>query len=292
MNNFNSLTFVEQVHTIIKDNKNIEIAVDDLIRKLNHQTHLSISDFQIMIDAIDKDSILNDLNKDLCRHIIYSWRDRLCSNELITPKDIYKSLWKCRDFELSHLWQRSIFLTTFLVICYTGYGYVITKICDNIPDGNVVSLLVLNIISLVISIMGIILSLFWIMMGKGSKAWYEKYEKALYNIERDRRYCHTVVVQNMDNEALMHGSLPYVDIKKSFFSTASGPFSVSRINIAIGQVSLILWHIIFGLHSILLAVFLEIGCCIKIILIIILIVLSVIPYFLITKCNWCASHGI
>ena len=28
--------------------------------------------------------------------------------EKILPKDIYESLWRCRDFELNHLWQRSV----------------------------------------------------------------------------------------------------------------------------------------------------------------------------------------
>ena len=36
--------------------------------------------------------------------------DNIVLNSEITTKDIRDSLWRCRDFELSHLWQRSIFL--------------------------------------------------------------------------------------------------------------------------------------------------------------------------------------
>lgn len=46
----------------------------------------------------------------------------------IQPKDIYESLWRCRDFELSHLWQRSVFLTAFLLLAYTGYGVLMLQI--------------------------------------------------------------------------------------------------------------------------------------------------------------------
>lgn len=34
-------------------------------------------------------------------------------------------MYSCRDLEISNLWQRSIFLGTFLVLCFTGYGVLI-----------------------------------------------------------------------------------------------------------------------------------------------------------------------
>jgi len=71
----------------------------------------------------------------------------------IRLKDVYESLWKCRDFELLHLWQRSIVLTLFLVMCFIG----------------------------------VIFSCLWIMMGKGSKAWYEIYENAITAISKITR---------------------------------------------------------------------------------------------------------
>ena len=100
--------------------------------------------------------------------------------ERITSKDIYTSLWRCRDFELSHLWQRSIFLTAFLVMCFTGYGSLLLKICEYVTDDNkYIPFCILSIACLCVAFLGIILSALWIMMGKGSKAWYEKYEIAL-----------------------------------------------------------------------------------------------------------------
>lgn len=51
-------------------------------------------------------------------------------------QDIYKSLWSCRDFEISHLWQRSIFLTTFMLAGFTGYGFILSRLLGKlIVDG-------------------------------------------------------------------------------------------------------------------------------------------------------------
>ena len=40
----------------------------------------------------------------------------------LTSKDIYRAYWHCRDFEITHLWQRSVFLTAFIVLCFSAYG--------------------------------------------------------------------------------------------------------------------------------------------------------------------------
>ena len=170
----------------------------------------------------------------------------------ITSKDVYSSLWRCRDFELSHLWQRSIFLTTFLVMSFTGYGSMLLRVCEYITDDNkCIPFCILNIAGLCIALLGIVLSALWIMMGKGSKAWYEKYENALYHIERNEKYSKAIVANDMDDEMLMHGSLPAANpLDTSLFTTNAGRFSVSRINIAIGQVSIVVWCLAYLIQSI------------------------------------------
>ena len=299
MNNYDVLGFIEQVHTLIRNGQSLEKGVDDMMNDMvkNASGKMTLSDFNTIMDSIDQDYVLSKENKALCKQCIYRWRDKCCQEELITPKDIYNTLWKCRDFELSHLWQRSIFLTTFLFLCFTGYGCALMKICSNISDYNSQSLLILNIVSLMIALLGIVLSSLWIMMGKGSKAWYEKYELALYNIERNDRYCDMIVIKNMNEDAVMHGSLPDVNKDKNFLSTKAGPFSVSRINIAIGQISLIVWGIIYFLHLIFLLisglVIIESNLVfVKFILIIICVILPIVPYILIKEANWCKSGGI
>jgi len=170
----------------------------------------------------------------------------------ISPKDIYASLWRCRDFELSHLWQRSIFLTAFLVMCYTGYGAVFIELCKGYESmSSMISFCMLNIIAITLTLLGLVLSILWIMMGKGSKAWYEKYEIAIYNIERNEKYSQSLVAKDMDKDKVIHGSLPSPDkLSDDLFNTNAGCYSVSKINIMIGQISMFVWSLLYFITSI------------------------------------------
>lgn len=174
-------------------------------------------------------------------------------DEKLEIKDIHQTFWRCRDFELSNLWQRSIFLSAFLVLCFTGYGAVLIKIPDYLEPKNSNSYLFINFISFVISLLGIVFSILWIKMGKGSKAWYENYERAILAMERNEKYS--------SKPASKIGGFNYKNLpgyEKSKFnnnilSGEAGEYSVSKINIAIGQVFLIVWSLASILHSVLFA---------------------------------------
>lgn len=221
----------------------------------------------------------------------------------ITSKDVYSSLWRCRDFELSHLWQRSIFLTTFLVMSFTGYGSMLLRVCEYITDDNkCIPFCILNIAGLCIALLGIVLSALWIMMGKGSKAWYEKYENALYHIERNEKYSNAIVANDMDDEMLMHGSLPAANpLDTSLFTTNAGRFSVSRINIAIGQVSIVVWCLAYLIQSIcfsfsnqLLFILNDCGTFpwVSILSLLVWLLLLVLIIVIVKYTQWCRSSGI
>lgn len=164
----------------------------------------------------------------------------------ISTRDIYATFWRCRDIELANLWQRSIFLTAFLVICFSAYGAIMIKIFDDVPNNQI--FIVLNFIAFALSIVGAIFSILWIKMGKGSKAWYEVYEHAISAIETDLEY--TTI------EAKEIGGFGYMNLtnfgrltqNNSIFSLQAGAYSVSKINIAIGQVFLFLWLLIGVVH--------------------------------------------
>lgn len=167
---------------------------------------------------------------------------------LITPKDIYKNLWNCRDFELKHFWQRSVFLATFLLACYPGYGILLFKILET--NGNK-TFGILNVVALTVALLGVALSVLYIMMAKGSKYWYECYEKALYWIERDPKYCDWKVAVDMDNSMYLHGSVPSPErLSPYLMSLKAWRYSPSKINIAIGQISMLLWIIVYAAHVI------------------------------------------
>lgn len=188
-------------------------------------------------------------------------------NPLITTKDVRDQLWNCRDFELSHLWQRSIFLTTLLVLCLTAYGIVIMELVDKVstsPVNN--SAYVLNNIAMIICLMGFVFSGLWVMMGKASKAWYEMYEKAIGAFESDRRYVDEALLRSdSDNSSKPKtiGGFGFrnlegfdekeaaKDIESKLYSCKGGAYSPSKINIAIGQITMVLWIIALFTHAVL-----------------------------------------
>lgn len=190
-------------------------------------------------------------------------------NPLITTKDVRDRLWSCRDFELSHLWQRSIFLTTLLVLCLTAYGIVVMNLVEKVSiPPNKISIYALNNIAMVICLIGFVFSCLWVMMGKGSKAWYEMYEKAIGAFEINSNYVAKDLLitgekelTNDENKKAI-GGFRFMnikdfskqgsgDIQNSLLNCKGGAYSPSKINIAIGQITLILWGIALITHFIL-----------------------------------------
>lgn len=150
----------------------------------------------------------------------------------------YKRLWACRDFALSHLWQRSIFLTAFLVVILIGYGTMWLNVLTRPLNPDIKDYITFHRISIFISMLGIIFSILWILMAKGSKYWYEAYEEEIGWIESSTEYknysCQGVFSENTDKSLFLN--------KKGF------KYSVSGINIAIGQIMAILWFLILPFH--------------------------------------------
>lgn len=89
-----------------------------------------------------------------------------------------------------------------------------------------------------VSLLGIITSILWIYMMKGSKAWYEVYEKSIYAIERE--------IFEIENGKYVMGKFAKKmrgDFGLDFWSNKPGAFSPSKINILIGWVLLFAWGI-------------------------------------------------
>ena len=165
-------------------------------------------------------------------------------NEKISIKEIHETLWRCRDFELSHLWQRSIFLSAFLILCFTGYGSLLMLMFEK---PNLIEYA--NLLAYAIGILGLVFSCLWIMMGKGSKAWYERYENAISAFECQSKYITSAVnhIGGFLNKNIRGYEKP--TINKCLLSGVGGAYSPSRINIAIGQITLFIWATIILLHA-------------------------------------------
>lgn len=156
--------------------------------------------------------------------------------------DKLKELWKeanaRRDFELSHLWHRSVLLTALIVVICTSYAGLVSKFLD-INAG--VEKIVLNEIAGFVTLVGLIFSLVWVMMGKGSKAWFEIQEKRIIDIE-DKLFGADLDGYKMGDDC----SLKTID--SCIFSTNAGKYSVSRLNIFIGIAMSIIWIVLFAIH--------------------------------------------
>ena len=172
----------------------------------------------------------------------------------ISARDVYDRLWKSRDFELSHLWQRSVVLTAFLVLTYSGYGLLIGKLFANGNCQIVSASRVVHCFAILISSLGLLVSFLWVLMGRGSKRWYEAYEESIdhfceiYSEEFEPRELSAIAGSN---------PLSCEQVEKSsndkVLSLCAGRYSPSKINIAIGWLSMSVWGFVELLHIVLLS---------------------------------------
>ena len=186
-----------------------------------------------------------------------------------TAMDIYKYLWKGRDFELDHLWQRSVFLAAFVLAIaalYTGYmkEFFIPKYMIS-PIQTEHNIVLFGLIPIAITLLGLAFSVLWITMAKGSKAWYELYESNIAAISGNAKFWEGVDGKNTQltkcfdkkkggYKAYLFGNLENrtepngYPIDSKLFSADAGPFSVSKINTMIGIISLTAFLCAFGFH--------------------------------------------
>lgn len=181
-------------------------------------------------------------------------------NDKLKYEEIYKEVWECRNFELSHLWQRSVFLAVFLLAIAGGYGKVIcsmffpseqiivvcnhgAEISNDVETSSIKSNQ--HLLAYALCWLGIVFSLLWVMMAKGSKYWYERYEGAIcWFVDGE-------FTEFLDKTTPYHGNTPKLDSSRTnenVFSTLAGHFSVSRINVMIGIVALIAWSFLNMVH--------------------------------------------
>ena len=170
-------------------------------------------------------------------------------NDKIGDIEIYKALWKCRDFEIDHVWQRAVFLSAFLLACYAGYGGLIMELAT--ADKVSIPFSVANVIAFAIACVGLILSLVWIMMAKGSKAWYEHYEHAIKAFEKHQPIafkCDALFCRVME----IHKEFGFERPPTSswLWNTQGGAYSVAKINIVIGHISTVIWGCLIVTHLI------------------------------------------
>ncbi len=154
----------------------------------------------------------------------------------------YKILYQAYADEIRNLWQRSIFLATFMTLAWGGYGALQLKILDKSLETSAYC----HLISLGLCAVIIVLSLLWVAMAKGSKFVQEAHEKHIKNlVEKDTD------LQKLKGIYCDLRDYEYLSESKNLFSFGVlTPFrySPSKINIALGWFSVYLAGVLMTIH--------------------------------------------
>ena len=171
-------------------------------------------------------------------------------SEQISSSKTYSCLWQCRDLEISMLWTRLTLLGAFMGLTYAGYGALILKGLDGVRNWEV-----FNLVAIGASAFGFLFSILWTTTAKGSKAWFERYEAMLAYFQKT--YREHGLFESVPDEELI---LSYLDFDKrcirrhlqpvdrNLLSQYAGAYSVSKIPIVMGQVSMLAWGVIGLAH--------------------------------------------
>ncbi len=176
----------------------------------------------------------------------------------MSKKDLYDELWRCRDLEINSLWQKSVFLGSFIIAVGTVYCAFIGKLLSGeIKAKGLIALwgdccisvgCCLHLAAFAIAFVEIALSMLWIFMAKGSKYWVEVFETSLQVMIHDKLPDGKFRIETEFNkdDYPVHGNLNYPDEdgrSKSVFTTDACRCSPSRINVMIGIIFLVLFSV-------------------------------------------------
>lgn len=146
------------------------------------------------------------------------------------------------------LWTRLTLLGAFMALTYTGYGVLIIKVVDGVKHWEA-----FNLLAFAAGCFGVIFSVLWTMTAKGSKGWFERYEAIIKELQHE----HKERLQAENGGKLLLSYLDYnssdlkpflAPVDSSLFTQCAGRFSVSKIPIVMGQVSLFGWGVIMMGH--------------------------------------------
>lgn len=151
----------------------------------------------------------------------------------------YERLWKNRDLEIQLLWNRLTLLGAMMALTYTGYGVLVIKMFEE----SAMNWNSWNLVSIAACFFGAIFSSLWIATAKGSKRWYEIYEAAIEWFQNE----HNFVVKYSDLNRPEIADLRAAE-DSQLHSQVAGRFSVSRVPIVLGQVSLYGWFTLSFIH--------------------------------------------
>ncbi|EKO3447590.1 hypothetical protein NT695_002432 [Vibrio fluvialis] len=131
--------------------------------------------------------------------------------------EAYRTAITTRNFEIELYWKRSLFFWGFIATAALGYGSAIFN--DN-PNQN---------LAMLIASFGLVCSLCWSLVNRGSKYWQEHWEKKVTDFEA-----------KLARDMLVFRAEDARDTSKSCW-LGSRKYSVSRIAIALSDYTVLVW---------------------------------------------------
>lgn len=175
----------------------------------------------------------------------------------VSLKEIRDKLYELRDLEIQNLWQRASIFAGLIGLFFAGYGYIVLELIKNPNKEGAIPPIPGHVLCCGIAMLAIIFSVIWIAMAKGAKAWFEVQEHKICEIEDEEELAIPL--------RFRMGKICYPGSDKEpndcLLSMEGGRYSVSKLNIFLGQVLLIFWSCIFIIH--ILIFFSEQYSCIK-----------------------------
>ena len=186
------------------------------------------------------------------------------------------AIWKARDNEVGAIKERSLLIWGFLMFCYTGYACLVAKVVLTHGEENSIPLNRLEFINLIllgISLIAFRLSVYWVEMMKGAKAWAENFDYIAENFQHRflrlacDRSCPFFSVQFRCSPCGMSQSIPsrkncynckadpsyactfsvidpasgyYNEVDESLLTTSGGAFSPAKVTVSIARFSLVI----------------------------------------------------
>ena len=129
----------------------------------------------------DDITVNTTINAQECNHCPLKYKQSAMDREDLL--EIWRQLNRNRELEISTLWQRSVFLSAFIVLLLTGsgvfyYNFILKKPLAEFAIRHGLSSMLLGCLLMIGGIL-------WIAMAKGSKYWSRVYEKKISLLEEE-----------------------------------------------------------------------------------------------------------
>lgn len=154
-------------------------------------------------------------------------------NEIKDIDEAIKIALDTRKFEIGLYWKRSTYFWAFLVSAFGAFGFVCSM------SDNTRLVFDRNLLLVLVSAIGILLSFCFYLVNRGSKYWQENWETQIDILLKNKI---GPVFQRVKNPNYVMANK---NIKKCFGLLESYPFSVSKVNTLLSLLMIIVWIILF-----------------------------------------------